>query len=141
MRLPRGALPTTLPRVRRPEGDGGALYEEQDAHGQVLQLPGLLFLSLLHLQDCSGENILFYNLFSYRFAFQCTVNIVFDRVGRMDPITRTLQFLVNYIGLDVDIKFWSQHVSFLVIGLIVVTSIRGLLINLTKVKMICIFCY
>ena len=53
----------------------------------------------------------------------------------MDPITRTLQFLVNYIGLDVDIKFWSQHVSFLVIGIIVVTSIRGLLINLTKVPL------
>ena len=51
----------------------------------------------------------------------------------MDPITRTLQFLVNYIGIDVDIKFWSQYVSFLVIGLIVLTSIRGLLINLTKV--------
>lgn len=63
------------------------------------------------------------------------MNIVFDRVGRMDPITRTLQFLVNYIGLDVDIKFWSQHVSFLVIGIIVVTSIRGLLINLTKVPL------
>lgn len=52
----------------------------------------------------------------------------------MDPITRTLQFLVNYIGIDVDVKFWSQHCSFLVIGVIVLTSTRGLLINLTKVK-------
>ena len=50
----------------------------------------------------------------------------------MDPITRTLQFLVDHIGLSVDIKFWSQHVSFWVIGIIVLTSIRGLLINLTK---------
>lgn len=51
----------------------------------------------------------------------------------MDPITRTLQFLVNYMGINVDIKFWSQYVSFLVIGVIVLTSVRGLLINLTKV--------
>lgn len=51
----------------------------------------------------------------------------------MDPITRTLQILVDYIGIKVDVKFWSQHVSFLVIGIIVLTSIRGLLINLTKV--------
>lgn len=65
---------------------------------------------------------------------QCTINIVFDRHGKMDPITRTLQFSVDYIGLDVDIKFWSQQISFLVIGIIVLTSIRGLLINLTKVR-------
>ena len=32
------------------------------------------------------------------------------------------------------VKFWSQHISFLAVGIIVVTSIRGLLITLTKVK-------
>ncbi|OTF77933.1 Golgi pH regulator-like protein [Euroglyphus maynei] len=82
----------------------------------------------------------FFNYLGYFFSIYCiykiilcTINIVFDRVGRMDPITRTLQFLVNYIGIDVDVKFWSQHCSFLVIGVIVLTSTRGLLINLTKV--------
>nr|XP_027203838.1 Golgi pH regulator-like [Dermatophagoides pteronyssinus] len=81
----------------------------------------------------------FFNYLGYFFSIYCiykiilcTINIVFDRVGRMDPITRTLQFLVNYIGIDVDVKFWSQHCSFLVIGVIVLTSTRGLLINLTK---------
>ena len=29
--------------------------------------------------------------------------------------------------------FWSQHVSFILVGVIVVTSVRGLLITLTKV--------
>jgi hypothetical protein len=58
---------------------------------------------------------------------------VFDRVGKVDPVTRGLQIVVNYIGLDVDVKFWSQHISFILVGIIVITSIRGLLITLTKV--------
>ena len=31
------------------------------------------------------------------------------------------------------VEFWAQHVSFLLVGIIVITSIRGLLITLTKV--------
>uniref|UniRef100_A0A1X7SZ74 Abscisic acid G-protein coupled receptor-like domain-containing protein n=1 Tax=Amphimedon queenslandica TaxID=400682 RepID=A0A1X7SZ74_AMPQE len=30
------------------------------------------------------------------------------------------------------VLFWSQHVSFILVGIIVITSIRGLLITLTK---------
>lgn len=37
------------------------------------------------------------------------------------------------MGFDLDVKFYSQNVSFVLIGLIVLTSIRGLLIALTKV--------
>lgn len=58
---------------------------------------------------------------------------MFDRVGRVDPVTRGIQIAVNWIGLDIDVKFWSQHVSFILVGIIVITSIRGLLITLTKV--------
>uniref|UniRef100_A0A4W4DSN5 G protein-coupled receptor 89B n=1 Tax=Electrophorus electricus TaxID=8005 RepID=A0A4W4DSN5_ELEEL len=32
------------------------------------------------------------------------------------------------------VKFWSQHISFILVGIIIVTSIRGLLITLTKVN-------
>lgn len=64
---------------------------------------------------------------------QCTINIIFDRVGRVDPVTRGLQIAVNWIGLQVDVKFWSQHISFILVGIIVITSMRGLLITLTKV--------
>jgi len=66
------------------------------------------------------------------FVLQSTVNIVFNRVGKVDPATRIIQIAVNWIGLKIDVKFWSQHVSFLLIGVIVISSIRGLLINLTK---------
>ncbi|MEE6526722.1 hypothetical protein FKM82_027516 [Ascaphus truei] len=34
--------------------------------------------------------------------------------------------------LPVQVKFWSQHISFILVGIIIVTSIRGLLITLTK---------
>ncbi|XP_022236508.1 Golgi pH regulator-like isoform X2 [Limulus polyphemus] len=33
---------------------------------------------------------------------------------------------------SLQVKFWSQHISFILVGVIVVTSIRGLLITLTK---------
>lgn len=62
----------------------------------------------------------------------CTVNIIFDRVGKKDPITRASEILGEIMGLEIDFAFWSQHVSFIMVGILVVTSIRGLLINLTK---------
>lgn len=65
-------------------------------------------------------------------SLQSTINIVFNRVGRVDPVTRGIQIAVNWIGLEIDVKFWSQHVSFLLVGIIVISSIRGLLITLTK---------
>ena len=34
---------------------------------------------------------------------------------------------------SLQVEFWAQHVSFFLVGIIVVTSIRGLLITFTKV--------
>lgn len=66
---------------------------------------------------------------------QCTINIIFDRVGKKDPVTRGIEIAVNWCGFkQFDIAFWSQHISFWLVGCIVVTSIRGLLITLTKVS-------
>ena len=60
------------------------------------------------------------------------MNIVFDRVGKTDPVTRGIEITVNYLGWKFDVLFWSQHISFFLIGILIVTSIRGLLITLTK---------
>ncbi|ENN76745.1 Golgi pH regulator isoform X1 [Dendroctonus ponderosae] len=62
----------------------------------------------------------------------CTINIVFDRVGKKDPVTRGIEIAVIWMGFDFDINFWSQQISFYLIGCIVVTSIRGLLLTVTK---------
>ncbi|XP_014663454.1 PREDICTED: Golgi pH regulator-like [Priapulus caudatus] len=81
----------------------------------------------------------YFNLLGYFFSVYCsykifmaTINIIFDRVGKKDPITRGFEIAVDYLGIQFDVKFWSQHISFILVGIIVVTSIRGLLITLTK---------
>jgi len=61
-----------------------------------------------------------------------TVNIVLNRVGKKDPITRGFEICVNWFGIDVDVEFWSQQLSFLVVGVLIVMSVRNILITLTK---------
>ncbi|KFM72050.1 Golgi pH regulator, partial [Stegodyphus mimosarum] len=79
--------------------------------------------------NCLGY---FFSLYCMWKIFICTFNILFDRVGKVDPVTRGIEIAVNYMGINFDVKFWSQHISFILVGVIVVTSIRGLLITLTK---------
>lgn len=76
----------------------------------------------------------FFSLYCMWKIFICTINIVFDRVGKKDVVTRGIEIAVTWCGVQFDIAFWSQHISFLLVGCIVVTSIRGLLITLTKVE-------
>ncbi|KAB0792185.1 hypothetical protein PPYR_14144 [Photinus pyralis] len=74
----------------------------------------------------------FFSMYCMWKIFICTINIVFDRVGKKDPVTRGIEIAVNWMGLDFDVGFWSQQISFYLVGCIVVTSIRGLLLTLTK---------
>lgn len=77
----------------------------------------------------------FFSVYCMWKIFICTINIIFDRVGKKDVVTRGIEIAVNWCGVQFDIAFWSQHISFLLVGCIVVTSIRGLLITLTKVSL------
>ena len=43
-----------------------------------------------------------------------------------------MEIAVHWFGLDIDVQFWSQHISFILVGLIVVTSTRGLLLTMSK---------
>ncbi|XP_067007866.2 Golgi pH regulator isoform X2 [Anabrus simplex] len=81
----------------------------------------------------------YFNFLGYFFSLYCmwkilisTINIVFNRVGKKDPVTRGMEIAVHWIGINIDVTFWSQHISFFLVGCIVVTSIRGLLLTLTK---------
>lgn len=81
----------------------------------------------------------YFNFLGYFFSIYCvwkiiisTLNIMLQRVGKKDPVTRGMEILVEWVGIDVDVSFWSQHVSFLLVGCIAFTSIRGLLLTLTK---------
>lgn len=80
------------------------------------------------ISSCRRKSMIF------TFCLQSTINIVFDRVGKKDPVTRGIEIAVHWIGFNIDVTFWSQHISFYLVGCIVVTSIRGLLLTLTKVR-------
>lgn len=64
--------------------------------------------------------------------FKATVNIAFSRVGQKDPVTRAFEIAAVFFQLDIDVELWSQYLSFALVGVLVITSTRSLLINLTK---------
>merc|ERR1711970_142472 len=75
----------------------------------------------------------FFSLYCAYKIIMCTVNIIFDRVGKKDPITSASEIICVRLGFkQINILIWSQQISFIMVGVLVVTSIRGLLINLTK---------
>uniref|UniRef100_A0A5S6QP79 Abscisic acid G-protein coupled receptor-like domain-containing protein n=1 Tax=Trichuris muris TaxID=70415 RepID=A0A5S6QP79_TRIMR len=60
------------------------------------------------------------------------INIVFDRYGTVDPVTRVITIAVHYMGFDFDVKFYSQNFSFVFVGLLSLCSVRTLLVNFAK---------
>uniref|UniRef100_A0AC34RQB4 Abscisic acid G-protein coupled receptor-like domain-containing protein n=2 Tax=Panagrolaimus sp. JU765 TaxID=591449 RepID=A0AC34RQB4_9BILA len=80
----------------------------------------------------------FFNFLGYFFSiycvwkiFICTINIVFNRVGKIDPVSKGIEIII-WIEYDIDAGLWLSQINFILIGVIAVTSIRGLLITLTK---------
>ncbi|KAI9295364.1 hypothetical protein K502DRAFT_365078 [Neoconidiobolus thromboides FSU 785] len=68
--------------------------------------------------------------------FMSFINIILDRNEKTDPVTMGLSILVKFWNLKLNQKFWAQQLSFVLIGVLVVFSIRSLLIyfmKLTKV--------
>ena len=81
--------------------------------------------------NASGHVLMFYGVYRVVMA---AANTALRRVGKIDPVTRTLQIAVDYLGLALDVHVWSQYVSFLLVGLVIISSIRSFLIQLTKVS-------
>lgn len=69
------------------------------------------------------------------------INTALRRVGKVDPVTRSLQIAVDYCGLALDVQLWSQHVSFILVGIMIISSVRSFLIQLTKVLLLCVCCF
>lgn len=105
-----------------------------------------LFLELVELRNML-ERVAFsktflgmyFNVLGHFFSIYCIwkifislVNIVFDRVGKVDPVTRLIEISVNYVGIEMDVRYWSQYISFFLVGVIAITSVRGLLITMAK---------
>ncbi|RKO90396.1 Abscisic acid G-protein coupled receptor-domain-containing protein, partial [Blyttiomyces helicus] len=92
---------------------------------------------LLYSKTIQGQ---YFNVMGYIFSVWClwkvfssTINIVFDRVGGADPVTHGLDVVVHRLGIQVDVTFWAPQMSFVFVGVLVVCSIRGLLIQFMKV--------
>ena len=65
------------------------------------------------------------------FPIKISVNIIFDRVGKKDPITLASEIICDRLGYkDINIMLWSQHISFIMVGVL------GLLSKLLKNKQI-----
>uniref|UniRef100_A0A1I7TLH9 Golgi pH regulator n=1 Tax=Caenorhabditis tropicalis TaxID=1561998 RepID=A0A1I7TLH9_9PELO len=82
---------------------------------------------------------MYFNVLGHFFSLYCIwkifisfINIIFDRVGKVDPVTRLIEISVNYVGIDMDVRYWSQYISFFLVGVIAITSVRGLLITMAK---------
>lgn len=88
-------------------------------------------------RTCKGRLL---NLAGYILSCYCvfkivlaTINIVFQRVRKTDPISKIIGLILRFVvNVPIDIQFWSQHASFILVGVIVATQMRGFLINLVK---------
>ncbi|KAJ1667852.1 hypothetical protein IW140_001403 [Coemansia sp. RSA 1813] len=79
------------------------------------------------------------NVLGYFFALFCVSKIamtlggiLLNRVGRSDPVTSALTLAATHVSPDFDMAFWSQMLSFALVGIMVIGSLRGLLIQFTK---------
>ncbi|KAJ1994843.1 hypothetical protein H4R33_000077 [Dimargaris cristalligena] len=82
----------------------------------------------------------YFNFLGYIFSVYCIykvfmafINILFHRIGKTDPITYGITLAVTHMNIqNLDVPFWSQQLSFWFVGVMVVCSIRGLLIQIIK---------
>lgn len=57
-----------------------------------------------------------------------SINIIFNRVAQIDPVTKYLSLALVYMrGIDVDVQALAQSISFILVGILIATSIRGFL--------------
>jgi hypothetical protein len=81
----------------------------------------------------------FFSVYCVYKIVMATLNILLNRNvdNRLDPATRIMQIASNHIfTVRIDVTYWSQQISFVLIMILVVMSVRRLLLNLHKV---CIF--
>lgn len=106
-----------------------------------------LFLELLALKS-EQQRVAFsrtwrgrlYHWLGIVFSFYCayklvmaTVNILFDRVATTDPVTRGLELALLWFHIELDVQFWSQTLSFALVGVLLLTTLRGFLKKLMDI--------
>eukprot|EP00298_Acanthocystis_sp_HF-20_P014879 c20938_g1_i1.p1 GENE.c20938_g1_i1~~c20938_g1_i1.p1 ORF type:complete len:327 (-),score=97.77 c20938_g1_i1:10-990(-) len=79
------------------------------------------------------------NILGHFFSVYCvykmamaTLNIILQRVTKVDPVTQVLRVFLYHLHYDIDIDFWSQHASFILVGILITVSVRGMLVQILK---------
>lgn len=65
-------------------------------------------------------------------VFMTTVNTLFSRVSKKDPITTSLEWAAVFINLNIDIHILSQNLSFVMVGIIIASNIRGVMQRMAR---------
>ncbi|KAK3808713.1 MAG: GPR89A [Benniella sp.] len=138
--------------VRKIFGGASGKSEVENLNGVRQELTALegisrqLFLDIddLHVEKARLEHAKtwqgkYSNVMGYIFSVYCIyklamalINTLFSRTGSTDPITALISKFVSHTNMAIDVRFWSQQLSFFFVGLMIVLSIRGLLSELSK---------
>lgn len=71
---------------------------------------------------------LIYLLYCVYKTLLSSANIVLDRDPKTDPITRGFELTLIALGLELDAAFWGPLIGFILVGVLVFTSLRGFLL-------------
>eukprot|EP00808_Paulinella_micropora_P024282 g51975.t1 len=106
-----------------------------------------LYTELNELQDwkdayrrsrtCKGRFLNFCGYFMSVYCiykmFMATINVVFNRPRNIDPVTKGFQMFFKYVFyLDIDVRLWSQYLTFFFVGGLVSTQMRGFMLSLMR---------
>ncbi|KAJ3211811.1 hypothetical protein HDU67_004285 [Dinochytrium kinnereticum] len=109
------------------------LSAKMQSHLESLQVERTRFL------DSKTTKGKLFNIAGYFFSIYCVykiitslLNLALHRKGGIDPVTHTVNLAVHRLGYGLDVDEVSQQMSFVFVGVLVVFSIRGVLVQFVK---------